>query len=365
MQRTSKHLSVFAIVACVVAVLAFGGTAAFAAGNWWNPPEGGNTLNVGITNDDTLKEDLLKANVVVDLYKVADAEADESFETFNYTMVEDFYPAESDSDEVKDALTIKSDPTNDDWDAMAEAAADKIAGVAPAASFPMNEAGEASQNGLADGLYLVVAHGEGQDPLYAASSMYGYRFLPILVALPGKARDDSGAIRTDDSYGAWLTNVSIVLKPSQEPLYGSLRIQKTVDNFYGEPATFVFHIVSTDDSPFEYDNYASVYYTGGEPAETTATHIKAGTVVTVTEVYPGGRFEPVGEYQNISPGKAIVADDQVTDDNPIASVSFANHQITDIGGHGIENNFTLGEDGDWVITVTPADALQNPETTEE
>ena len=339
MQRTSKRLSVFAIVACVVAVLAFGGTAAFAAGTWWNPPEEGNTLTVGITNDDTLKEDILKANVVVDLYKVAAAEADETSETFNYTMTDEFAPTENDSAEVREALTIKSDPTNDDWDAMAEAAVGKINGLTPAKTTSMGENDQATVLGIEDGLFLVVAHGDGQDALHAASPNYGYTFKPILVAIPGKAAQD-GVIRTDDSYGDWLPNVSIMLKPSQEPLYGSLRINKTVEGFYGEESTFVFHIVSTDGT---YENYAAVMYP--DPGYTIVKHIKAGTTVTVEEVYEGARQKAVGAVT--SEEVTIKSDSAVeSGDETIATVAFTNEQGVHIGGHGIENNFTLEKTGD-------------------
>ena len=181
-----------------------------------------------------------------------------------------------------------------------------------------------------------------QNPYITGAWRHLFTFPPTIVALPSKAPDADGVIKTDDSYGPWLTEVSIAMKPTPSPLYGSLRINKRVTDFAGEPATFVFHIVGTTPDGKKYENDASIYYTGGESQSTTVTHIPAGTKLTVTESYTGARYELVtGDDAE----KTIVADIAVKDGTAsIATANFTNKPNgSGLGGHGIENNFKLAD----------------------
>ena len=374
MQRTSKHLSVFAIVACVVAVLAFGGTAAFAAGNWWNPPEGGNTLTVNATGNEDLKNDIANGdvNLVLDVIKVADATADATFETFSYKLVGQF----ATSGEGKSLQELIDNPSTENWKKLADAL-EGMATLTEKGNAIVQEDGLAEIGGLEDGLYLVLAHGKGKtDASVAYSSTYEYTFDPVLIAVPSKEADESGVIRTD-SPGEWQSSVSANLKPQQGPLYGSLRIVKHIDGFEGEPASFVFRIQSVDDlgnPDGKYDNYASVYYSSGESAETTVTHIKAGTNVLVTEEYEGARFKYVSGNGIVGP---IVADAWLKSDENRAmlQIDFTN-EPTNIttGGHGIQNTTTMIPKGntdswngwtwsDWV--GSPAEEVIDPPNGDE
>lgn len=398
MQRTSKHLSVFAIVACVVAVLAFGGTAAFAAGAW--PPEGGNTLTVNATasEDESFKADVIAANVTVDVYKIAEAEAQESYQTFKYTLLDQFV-GEGESASI--SVPEGSEDANAYWKDLASSAAKKLIKPTsdnsadwsrPVWSGPIDAEGKAVTDALGNGLYLVLAHGgeltygeEIESSLVAASPTYEYAFAPTIVALPSKLadpnvlphNDGSPVIRTDDSYGEWLNTVEINLKPERGPLYGSLRIVKHIDGFEGEPATFVFRIQSVDDlgnPDGKYDNYASVYYTGGESVGETVTHIKAGTKVLVTEEYEGARFKYVSGNGIVGP---IVADAWLKsgENRAMVQIDFTN-EPTNIttGGHGIQNTTTMipkGNDDswngwDWSDWVgAPAEEVVDPPSEEE
>jgi len=314
MQVVRKYLAAFA-AACLLAVLAFGGVSAQVARG-----AGDNTLTVhAVAENSDYADDIAGADVVVDVYKVALAEPNSTYVTYDYTPTGVF----------KD-LTIPADPDASDWQDLANRAA---ALVGPTAEGTASA--DETITGLDDGLYLVLAHGKGNTTLTAESDLYEYTFQPVLVAVPG-----TSTYNTADPAG-WDGNVTMSLKPERDWRYGNLKIVKTVTDFPsdGEPATFVFHITGTrpDDKPYE--NYASVYFDGGTSHETTVTHIPVGTDVTVTEEYSGARYELVSSDDET---KTIVADSDI-------QFSFTNKSNgSHTGGHGIENNFKLDKiDGGW------------------
>ena len=147
-------------------------------------------------------------------------------------------------------------------------------------------------------------------------------------------------------YGEWKTATTIYLKYEAKPLYGTLLINKNIVSIAGTMAnwkktSFHYHIVSTADSPYEYDNWASVTVTGeGDFQAPPVSHIKADTIVKVTEVYEGASFTAVGD--TVSGAVTIVADneDGTLPDN-VAQVYFKNTSDTKIiEGSGIQNEFT-------------------------
>ena len=78
-----------------------------------------------------------------------------------------------------------------------------------------------------------------------------------------------------------------------------------------------------------------------------------GAVVTVTEVYTGARYAHVSGNGSTA---LIVSDVAVeAGEAQVAEVSFVNASSGEhtSGGHGVQNNFELGEDGDWPLTQTP------------
>ena len=153
----------------------------------------------------------------------------------------------------------------------------------------------------------------------------------------------------NSAVGNWIPNAEIVLKASRDLRFGQLQIDKHVTDFAGEPATFVFHVVDTATGGEIYDNYASIYYDGGESHSTTLTQIPAGLELTVTEVYEGARFEADGPTTATA---TIVSGETVT-------VSFNNKRNgSGKGGHGIENHFEFGEDGDWHWTAIPSNSAE-------
>ena len=334
MQMLNKRLRALIVAACLLAALAFGGAVAWAVGSWWTPS--GNTLTVEPTNNAELAEDIAKADVVVDVFQIATATAREDTQAFDYKTIDAFA-----------GLTVPDDPKASDWQKLADDAAALVKTTAEGTSA----VSKAIPN-LDDGLYLVLAHGRGiTDKLSAFGEEAEYVFQPAIVALPSKASDPHGVIRTDDSYGPWLTDITISLKPEQRPLTGSIKITKSIPGFTGGKVTCVFHLVGTTPSGETYDNYAAITCTSGS-GETTVTHIPAGTKLTVTEEYAGAGLElAAGD----SSEKVIIADSEVSDENPMPVAAFTNTKAgTIIAGSGIENNFELTEDGDWAWTAKPA-----------
>ena len=271
MQIMTKRISALVLAACLLAVLAFGGVMAWAAGSWW--PEGNtNTLEVTATNQDEHKADIANANVVADVIKIADATADESYQVFGYTLVAPF-----DTDALNGYLKVAYDKSGSasDWQKLADEAA-KLATLT--ADGSMRVTGVPAEGDITnalsdrpDGLYLVIAHGQGitsanDEGLYIASSpAYDYSFQPTVVALPGKSAVNPSGSETHPGepttdYGEWTNEVSIAMKTERTPALGSLKITKSVTDFSGEPATFVFHIVGVTPDGEEYENVASVYY---------------------------------------------------------------------------------------------------------
>ena len=337
MRKASKRLSVAVLAMCMLVALAFGGVAAWAADSGLG---GSNSLTVKVSDDP--ESDIAKAGVKVSVYKIADAKKNTSYDIYDYTFVAPFAAD----------LTSKYPLANmsaSQWEGLAGDAKTIVEAEDSTAQAVVSDvlAGDAI-TGLTDGLYLVLAPD-------TAGAEHMYSFSPAVVAIPNKASqvvEGREVIMTSDDYGAWLNEVSITLKHSEAPLYGSLRINKTVTNFSGEPATFVFHITGTTPAGTTYERYASVYYSGGESASTVVNHIPVGTKLKVTEEYTGARFALVtGDDEE----KTIVADE-----DQMAHADFTNRQTSSgTGGHGIQNSFTLQQDGedeshyDWMLEVTP------------
>ena len=342
MQIKKRHLGILVLAMASIIALAFGATAAQAEpGGWWTPPANGETLIVNTTNSE-YADDIAQANVVVDVYKIASAVPDGQYQTFNYEFdVEGF---EGLSEEFEAAAAAS------DWGNMANSAA----AIIKDGDYE-HTTGDINQQitGLDDGLYVVLVHGSGVDnELSAHSKLYKYTFDPIVVTLP--------TTNTGTSDGQWQPEATVDIKASQTPLKGRLLITKSLTGFVGtEEATFTFHIESTPDSPYPYENDRSITMTsaGTSPA-IEVTDIPAGTKVTVTEVHQGTRYRLVEGDSSV---KEIVADEVVEEENlMLPEAVFVNEPSDDTKqGHGIENKFDLSKTGDaetdwdWVWTQVP------------
>ena len=343
-QILRKRMGAAIMALCLLVALACGGTIAVAAGGF--PDEGTNTLTVTASSstDEAFVEDITSASVVVDVYKIADAAPDASYVKYNYTLVAPF-----DSLEITDFSAMNAEG----WQKLAVSAAKLVTSDME----PMTVAadGETALDLPSDGLYLMVPHGGDVtleygdgivDSMIAQSELYEYSFMPSITAAPTKGAAEDGSIGTAVDYGEWTRDIQVALKPEFSPRYGDVRITKYVESYNGD-ATFVFHLVGTTPDGKTYENYAGINYSGGANCETVVTHIPAGTVLTITEEYPGAGY--VGDS---SARSATIVAGEVVD---IEGGSFVNApDITTTEGHGIVNHFELDEGGNWPLEADPA-----------
>lgn len=286
------------------------------------------------------------AKVVIDLYKVADAKKDESYDTYHYEVTGGFTGLASALTEGREELDSES------WAALA----DQAAGIAldsqarADASISLN----GTAGGLDWGLYLVVAHGEdlavadyyknedGRVVTIARSPEYEYSFFPYLVSLPSTRPDvdanpELGPMNTSD--GTWEYDVTGSLKPDREPRFGDLTIVKTLNSYNpATGATFVFDVTARKNGETVYSNVVSMNFTGAGEQRYTLTKIPAEAEVTVTEIYSGTAYTAQVGTQSTT----IAAAD-------VVRVNFVN-DYTGGGnyGGGVLNHFAYtpgGEDG--------------------
>lgn len=290
-----------------------------------------------------LASDKDNVDLVVDVYQLATATEDSAYLMYHYTVAGDY--ADIASDFVDENGEFTSTITTDDWKKLASAAVEK----ASLTSEGTVNVGDTLSN-LQPGIYLVLAHGRDvTDGLRARTNdgLYEYIFAPQLIAVPNSAQAVNGAYGTATEYGGPTNkDVTMILKPTKNPLYGSVTINKVVNGFSGEAATFVFHLNGTTPDGDIYDNYASITYNGTpESATTTVTHIPAGTELSIEEVYSGARYT----YKSGNGNVTIVADDAdpesetgLADGSKAVEIEFENDRgNTTTGGNGIENKFTF------------------------
>lgn len=321
-----------AFVVCVFCTIAFGVNGAKADID--SGFGGNNAMDVHVGEGGP---DITGSNL--EIYRVASAVHNEAADYYDYIF---------DVEAFKDLGTKYSDATtNDAWQKMTDEAwtIAKSSDVEPIV-IPAGE----TITGLTDGIYLVWMTD-------VTTGTDTYRFTPALVALPGKV-DASGSPVYNTSVGRWtntepIVPVSVILKSEITGRFGSLQINKTVNDFAGEAATFVYHIVDTETGGKEYENYAAVQYTAQGVQSTVVSHIPAGMKLTVTEVYTGARYQLASEADAVA---TIVAD-------TVVGVDFVNKPSnTGTQGHGIENHFVYDETtngGDWVLTPRLIDASED------
>ena len=235
--------------------------------------------------------------------------------------------------------------------------------------------------GLEQGLYMIVAHEKGAESAdykdskdgkivtTANSEMYTYYFLPTLISIPTKDHEEGESASSSDP-GDWKYDAEIKLKWEAEPRIGSLIIEKTVHPGNTEAlekaATFVYHVTATWKEPGKderevFNDYVALYFDGtAEESQQRAIYNRfpLGSKVTVTEVYDGTNYDPVGStvVEDIPITTDSEKDDEIIEAGQIARFeNKSNKRI--IYGHGIENTFKyINEGGKWhwePVRVTP------------
>jgi len=244
------------------------------------------TVTVKISDED---RDLENANVVVDVYKVADAVDDPGYDSYSFSPAYDYAG-------LGDFTAVE------DWQVLAEQAAE----IAMNQDTPVSkdQALNVAITLAEPGMYLLLAHGSDMSGMEAESQEYRYSFQPVLLSLPTKEAGEDG-IATTDLPGEWIYDLSISLKMARTLRNGQFYIHKTFDEY--EPGAFF----GTDTFPvrcvftMKYENTkeeglpTEAVITFDDPSETDKYYgpvtVPIGTVVTVTEEYTGASYKLVPE----------------------------------------------------------------------
>lgn len=360
--KNKKHLAVgkrgisltaLALAACMLLTLA---GSEIGRAKAVNLEDGGCSLEVTLGTD----EDLAKENVVIDLYKVADAEAVSGYDTYTLKPTGVYANVES----IKTSLGDMTKLANEDYKAMAQAAAAytfQTSGVSVAKTVDGSQAGSEISR-LDSGLYLLVARGadmdkpvdyvttvtdeEGQETLatIAYSDTYTYTFAPELIALPSKPANADGDVMTSNPED-WLYDLSVTLKSERTLRFGDLEIRKNLPTYAAdEPSTFLFRVNAYKDNPDGQLLYSAVHAIPFSDAGTNSITIKGvipvGAYVEVTEEYSGPAYRVQGDATQTVTIPA-------SDEGDFASVTFTNiyQGGTTTSGGAITNHFEYNAEG--------------------
>lgn len=292
------------------------------------------------STDEEWVEDISKTNLVVDLYKVADAKAVSNIDTYTYDPVGSFA-----------SLTIGDDLDSDAFKLLSQEAA-KIAVGGETILTPTISGANVNTviSSVEAGLYLIIARGsevaeyveeieteDGSKNLVtlAFSDEYKYMFLPELVSLPTKAPDENGEIRTSNE-GDWLYEQVVTLKGERTVAYGGIEIEKTLLTYVeGYNADFVFEVEAYLGEKNVYSNVVSLNFTKPGKKSVLVDKIPVGAEVIVTEVYSGASYKIVSDN---SVKTVIVAGET-------AKAEFINDSETGKKGGAITNHFTYDGSG--------------------
>ena len=342
----------------LVVALALTGVVAFAAE--WVTGERTVTVNLPKNMDAKVEADIPSAEVVLDIYRIGTATANDKAETYDLKGADQ---------ELQAALDAG------DWDKMASVGLEKVkAGSVQLveADFTVGEQVKLGTDAAADGIFLILPHGKSEagDSLKAYGKVFEYTFKPSIVTLPTKPHAEEGQA-INSAYGEWITTIDAVLKFETKHRYGDLELYKTVERFNGDPISFVWEITQVDPQTHEviadgYKNVTSIYFGEGDQGKVKSAqvrHIPADITVKVEEVYTGAHDEKSAgndaQYVYIQGGNTI------DDDNPnkIADGYVFKNEPDDTPeyGHGIQNHFKMQKDGDWHWNARPADEAEGDE----
>ena len=225
MQKMRVRIGALFMALCVALTFVLNAGAAYASESY----------NFALTVQlvDGLPADVLadvEKDLVVDVYKMADAIYEEDTDTYGYANWADGFVALADRFEM---LAANRDSKASDWQALyADAAA--IVANAGGKITPVIKGAKLGTVSLdAKGLYLVITHGtvpSGESEIDAKKDYAGvangakYKafFLPTMVAAPTKWADESGdmagVIYTDASSGSWKDSATVLVKLSYEEI---------------------------------------------------------------------------------------------------------------------------------------------------
>lgn len=371
------------------------------------------------TNQDMSEEDkkfLDEANVVLDIYRIADVTRDEMYDTFNWAPVTILAEA---------GLTLPDDTDTAGWRETTQKVSEYILGTAPegktqwkpAVTYPVQKfenIGLGQKVDLPAGIYFIVARGsnieeyvsqnmlmtadegapgkgatdedaanveeESGSPSYmtntvtlAKSSRRTYQFATELVMVPTKAPWNDAINSGNPS--EWDFDVEVYLKPAVLGVGGDLEIVKILDTYEYrkktnegktrdiiDNATFVFEVTAyewrnEDGSvgPVVFHDFVSTTFTDSTSKKVLVQDIPVGSYVTVEEVYSGRSYHATVDTVQTT----MITPDQT------AVVKFRNDYDGRHGGGGsVTNNFKFDADN-WTVeqisdNSTEGEHISNP-----
>lgn len=367
------------------------------------------TVVPGSIEGEYLSEDILKANIVIDLYQVAKLEENAAFghvyDGYVYKLLEPY-------DQEGTGLLITGEMTKEDWQEQTQKAARLALGVTEEGTFdgtvqkpvetgvPLTGTKVSAMgriSGLDGGLYLLVARWGGTDEetvgyedvekyvtvageeegrriqATALSRECVYTFEPQLISLPGKDpyTDSEGNVTEGNTAnpGPWLYDMSVVLKSQVDFRYGSLMIHKNLLEYEASgPTTFVFEVsaawedhVNGGGALREWRDVVAMDFTKAEAQFKLIEKLPVGAVVTVKEIYSGASYEPSEEAGQDPLEQTVV----IREAEQSVEVFFTNrYDGRHVGGHGITNRFAYDEEESrWIWTSVGADGALGGEGT--
>lgn len=324
-------------------------------------------------------KDLEMSDVVVDLYRVADAVQISGYDAYafdfgtdnSYQALEDLVKEENYKKAAQEAAKLTFTKNEDGGFTVSQRPV-KV-------NMPANEA----ITGLTGGLYLLVARAPGTDPseyvaaidsadadmdagkketqivTLAHSKSHTYTFLPELVALPSRMTTDrdpeTGQLTVENNTAnnvAWQYDSTVTLKPDVGYRYADLRIVKNlpayVQNQSQEEVSFVFQVeafmtrTDVDGTVARENVYSDVvalkFSQAGRGDVVIADKIPVGAQVTVTEVYSGADYTPDRQTQTI---QAVPS----PEDSEAVAAFTNTYQGTMTTGGAVVNRFVYGSGG--------------------
>lgn len=352
-----RHLALAAIMLSAVMLLLPTGMA--QAINLKEPV----SVTADTTTDAIMAADMAKADIVMDIYKIASAVEVSGFDTYTFKAESAFSTLD----------VVNGDLKAEDWDAMAADAAALIFrdGAAEPVVNPVVKGANLSEGSgnMEAGMYLILARGRdltavadyakqdktsGKWKTIAKSARYEYSFDPILLALPSRSTGETYVNEADASNMTsnnditWQQNVKILLKAEREKLISSIKIVKTLKEYETkDPATFVFQVEAnlteeTTDGPVTTKVYSNVIPMVFGPSSTgrqeyPINNLPAGAEVTIKEVYKGANYKIVTGDTDEKTG--------VVSAEEIVEIEFTNdYNDTYHGGGSVTNKYAMEAD---------------------
>lgn len=308
-------------------------------------------------------EDLKKADVVIDVYKVANAKKTVGSDGFEHDSYE-YVPASG-----YESLDLsKKDMDSDAWYLKAQEAAQIALGLNGGTKGTPVHTGSSAGTKIEDlsaGLYLVIARSaeleETEDyvmPLFENDSETGeigtialsesriYTFRPELISLPGILTGEEQPQGETGSY-TWNYDLSVNLKALQSERFGRLELKKTLQNYEAsQKAGFVFHVKAELNGKIVYDNVLTAELGGPGTVNVLdpLLELPTGAKVTVEQIYGAPAYELLTER----------IQETVIPANAAASLEFVSrYRKGQAGGGVLRNQFTYvaedGRDPEWKV----------------